>query len=403
MSKHRLYARVASYCLIVVAVELAISTTSMAQSELFRDDMTNAAAWGTNATSDTLATFNYNYSADGIAEAPHSRAGDATTRGVKLEANTFSGTVETLTVYPLGKNFTGSNRLRFDAWMNFDVQEVLGSAVGTTEFLGGGVGYDGLAADVASGAQLITTGDGGSASDWCAFKSPPQFFVPAANMAGGSRQNSVAYYSDFLPGAIPPASQGQPAEAGPAGAPGFQWITWEFTSINQGSNHKVSVTIEKPSGERLPIVDLDCSDTSDGSSGCTSEGNISLFYGDFFTSVSPRPDLTFGVIDNVEVSRVLSGDYNNDGVADAADYTVWRNNLGAAAGTLPNDSDGGVIGQLQYDTWKANFGDTAAGGGSGSLHAAAAPEPASVVLCGLTASCLPWFGRRWIRRKENLR
>ncbi|WP_425398739.1 PQQ-dependent sugar dehydrogenase [Aeoliella sp.] len=55
---------------------------------------------------------------------------------------------------------------------------------------------------------------------------------------------------------------------------------------------------------------------------------------------------------------VLSGDYNDDGVVNAADYTVWRNNIGAPAGTLPNDTDGGVIGADQYNTWKANFGDS---------------------------------------------
>lgn len=53
----------------------------------------------------------------------------------------------------------------------------------------------------------------------------------------------------------------------------------------------------------------------------------------------------------------LPGDYNNDGVVDAADYTQWRNNLGAPEGTMPNDIDGGVIGAAQYATWKANFGD----------------------------------------------
>jgi hypothetical protein len=54
------------------------------------------------------------------------------------------------------------------------------------------------------------------------------------------------------------------------------------------------------------------------------------------------------------------GDYNSNGLVDAADYTRWRDNLGAPAGTLPNDADGGVIGQAQYDTWKANFGQGSA-------------------------------------------
>ena len=54
----------------------------------------------------------------------------------------------------------------------------------------------------------------------------------------------------------------------------------------------------------------------------------------------------------------LDGDYNNDGVVDAADYTVWRDNLDAPAGTLLNDPIDGEIGQAQYDVWVANFGAT---------------------------------------------
>ena len=64
------------------------------------------------------------------------------------------------------------------------------------------------------------------------------------------------------------------------------------------------VDVEKPNGDRLRIADIDCTDTSDGSGGCTSEGNISLFYADFFTSVSPNPARMFGLIDNVLVMSV---------------------------------------------------------------------------------------------------
>ncbi len=55
---------------------------------------------------------------------------------------------------------------------------------------------------------------------------------------------------------------------------------------------------------------------------------------------------------------VLAGDYNDDGVVDGGDYAVWRNNLGAAAGTLPNDIDGDVIGDAQLATWRDNYGGT---------------------------------------------
>ena len=45
---------------------------------------------------------------------------------------------------------------------------------------------------------------------------------------------------------------------------------------------------------------------------------------------------------------------------------VWRKNVGAAAGTLPNDTDGGPIGLAQYNTWRAHFGQASIGSDSGA-------------------------------------
>ncbi|QDU57321.1 PEP-CTERM sorting domain-containing protein [Aeoliella mucimassa] len=84
------------------------------------------------------------------------------------------------------------------------------------------------------------------------------------------------------------------------------------------------------------------------------------------------------------------GDFNNDGVVDLADYTVWRDNLGAAAGTLPNDPNAGSVGFAQYETWKANFGTAL----PPPLATAAVPEPSSLVLLG-GLSALIVAGRRW--------
>lgn len=271
---------------------------------LFQDQMTSGAGWTTLASSgDTAATFGYDYSADGIPEAPNSDLGDTATRGVKLEANLVAPAVaEHLTLVPTGQNFSGTYQLRFDAWMNFSTDDYYNNgAAGTTEFLGGGIGHDSLTSDVASGAQAIATDDGGSGSDWRAFKSAPQFFVGAADMTGGSRNGFDAYYSDFLTTVAPPAAQSQAAGTSVAGSPGFQWITWQFTSHGNGT---VVVEIEKPGGATLEIVTLDCNDTSDGSNGCSTNGNISLFYADFFSSVSPSPGLTFGLVDNVVVTDV---------------------------------------------------------------------------------------------------
>lgn len=70
----------------------------------------------------------------------------------------------------------------------------------------------------------------------------------------------------------------------------------------------------------------------------------------------------------------LPGDYNDDGTVNAADYTVWRDNLGASV-TLPNDTTPGSVIAFDYEVWKANFGATV-GEGSG----ANVPEPAGLML-----------------------
>lgn len=49
------------------------------------------------------------------------------------------------------------------------------------------------------------------------------------------------------------------------------------------------------------------------------------------------------------------GDFNGNGIVDAADYTVWRDNYGTT-NQLPHDPIGGTIGSQQYDVWKAHFG-----------------------------------------------
>ena len=75
----------------------------------------------------------------------------------------------------------------------------------------------------------------------------------------------------------------------------------------------------------------------------------------------------------------LPGDYNQNGVVDAADYVLWRKNVGQPAGTLPNDTTGVAIGNAQYDLWRQNFGHPGSGSGSG-LGANAVPEPSSIAL-----------------------
>ncbi|TWT77841.1 hypothetical protein Pla123a_16370 [Posidoniimonas polymericola] len=79
----------------------------------------------------------------------------------------------------------------------------------------------------------------------------------------------------------------------------------------------------------------------------------------------------------------LPGDYNDDGLVDAADYAAWRTAVGQPAGSLPNDYSGTTIGAGQLAAWKANYGATM----TQASAAVAAPEPAclSIVFVGLVA------------------
>ena len=87
--------------------------------------------------------------------------------------------------------------------------------------------------------------------------------------------------------------------------------------------------------------------------------------------------LADGLYVTVQASAGTPGDYNNNGVVDAADYVVWRNNQGSNA-TLPNNPIPGTIGPLHYSQWRANFGKPP--GAGAALGAAAVPEPTAWLL-----------------------
>lgn len=89
----------------------------------------------------------------------------------------------------------------------------------------------------------------------------------------------------------------------------------------------------------------------------------------------------------------LAGDFNDDGVVNIGDYTVWRNNLGAAESVLPPGSGDGstIVDAGDYTLWKENFGAMSPAAVAGVT--AAVPEPtawmamltAAAVLCLATS------------------
>jgi T5SS/PEP-CTERM-associated repeat protein len=67
------------------------------------------------------------------------------------------------------------------------------------------------------------------------------------------------------------------------------------------------------------------------------------------------------------LSVILPGDFNGNGIVDAADYVVWRKGLGT------------TYIQADYDIWRTHFGQTAESG-AGATTNAAVPEPATLAL-----------------------
>lgn len=74
-----------------------------------------------------------------------------------------------------------------------------------------------------------------------------------------------------------------------------------------------------------------------------------------------------------EVIDVLQGDYNNDGLVDAADYTLYRDTLDSTTHLAADGDNSGVIDAGDYTVWADSYGNT-------SPETTVVPEPTSLGL-----------------------
>lgn len=73
----------------------------------------------------------------------------------------------------------------------------------------------------------------------------------------------------------------------------------------------------------------------------------------------------------------FKGDYNSDGLVDAADYTVWRDSVGITGpGTVSDGNRDNLVDRADYEVWEQNFGNRFVL----QTTAVAVPEPLSLVL-----------------------
>jgi hypothetical protein len=107
-------------------------------------------------------------------------------------------------------------------------------------------------------------------------------------------------------------------------------------------------------------------------------------FNDFFTVTGTAGTDNY-ILNSLIAATVVGvpGDYNNNGVVDAADYVLWRK-----GGSLQNEVDTpGTVNAADYTAWRARFGNTS--GSGASLGAAAVPEPSTMLLTivGLASVC----------------
>ncbi len=88
----------------------------------------------------------------------------------------------------------------------------------------------------------------------------------------------------------------------------------------------------------------------------------------------------------------LAGDFNTDGMVDAADYNLWQDNLGLDAAVLGgNGSGAATVVEADYLLWKGQFGQSVASGSEANR----VPEPSGLLLVLL--ACLAWVSALHVR------
>ena len=350
-------------CLCVDAVvAILVLPAALQAANLFSDnfDADPTAAWkiNNNGIGTNAADFFFDYSTAGIPSAPHSTGG--TTRGLKLGANLTSmplSSIPGISVSPIGKSFTGDYTLQFDWWHNYIGPLNSNFQVGSTMYSNFGIMTSGTKANdttTTDGVVFGATGDGGIGDDIriASPERPGGYLIPDntghSSYLASSRDESALLYRNLFPaGATAPGSQvGIPTQTGAtaAGNPGFRWHDVKINKLGT----LVSWLINDTLVATLETANLSVATAGDnilfGMSDINSTTSSEMFY----------PQVAFTLIDNVVVNTApsINPDFNGNGIVDAADYTIWRDNFGlsgaAATQAKGNCSGDTVVDQSDY-------------------------------------------------------
>lgn len=106
------------------------------------------------------------------------------------------------------------------------------------------------------------------------------------------------------------------------------------------------------------------------------------------------------VMVSISTLAYAAGDYNFDGVVDAADYVVWRNTLNSTTNPAADGNGDGIVDAADFLIWRDTFGQIGGPGvgiGAG-LNSVTVPEPSTGVVLVFSVSTL--FCYRMTKRRR---
>ncbi len=92
-------------------------------------------------------------------------------------------------------------------------------------------------------------------------------------------------------------------------------------------------------------------------------------------------------------SSSLPGDYNNDGLVNNTDFTIWKNSFGSTSNLQADGNANGVIDAADFTVWRDHFTTAGSGSNVGTsvLETAPVPEPATWILSLISLTLVLWL------------
>jgi hypothetical protein len=301
--------------ILAAGLSLGAAISPASAAILFTDDFDSGFSsifWNTNRSGgDSVADFNFDYSALGIPSAPHSLV-PGTSIGMRFLVNQSAGVFQGISASPTAQSFprTDDFVLHFDMWMNFVGPFPLGGS-GTTQSSSFGWGTSGFSTQWAGAKNSVLFGatlDGGSAQDYRAYLTElaPAVGAPISPTSGvyaagttlapdpDARNNDQPYYAGFGGVAAPAAQIALYGSQTGTTAVGSIGMSWHEVSILK-SGEEVSWFVDNLRIATVPIT------------GATLGGD-NIFFGMFDTnngsSTDPNDFLNTVIYDNITVESI---------------------------------------------------------------------------------------------------